>query len=277
VKSIFICHAIIAGMKSAFAWPGGKRALTPTLLKLIPEHSIYVEVFAGSAKLLFAKTPTRFEILNDLNGDVTNFFRVVKHRASELAERLEMECIHAGRFRELREQRADAATLCEVDRALRFAYLAWYSFGAKGEHFASVSANSPKCKRPLTRVRELLSEVAVRLGSVSIEQRDFAEILRRYDSAESFFYLDPPYVEFQANGRYRPLPKEKRDELFELLTGLQGKFLLSFDDHPEIRKRARAAGFHTRAVKVQYTLAPSGSTRNTPSPELLVSNYKLVA
>ncbi len=129
----------------------------------MPEHEIYAEVFAGSAKLLFAKDPCGLEVLNDLNGDLINFFRVAKHRPAELAELLEIECIHAGRFRELRTQ---AQPVTEIERALRFAYLVWYSFGAKGEHFASSSARSPKAKRPLDRVRELLRATADRLAKV---------------------------------------------------------------------------------------------------------------
>lgn len=89
-------------MESPFPWPGGKRALKGTLLKLIPEHSLYVEVFAGSAKLLFAKAPSKMEVMNDLNGEVINFFRVAKHRPAELAERLESgfwSCVGARRPR----------------------------------------------------------------------------------------------------------------------------------------------------------------------------------
>src|SRR6266702_79629 len=161
-------------MNSPFAWPGGKHALKATLLSLLPQHDLYCEVFAGSAKLLFAKEPSRHEVMNDLNGDVINFFRVAKHRSAELAERFEIECVHAGRFRELRSLGAAA---CEVERALRFAYLVWYSFGAKGTVFASSNARAFRMKRPLIRVRELLQQTAERLASVLIEQRDFSEIL----------------------------------------------------------------------------------------------------
>jgi DNA adenine methylase len=124
--------------QSPFAWPGGKRALKKTLLGLVPPHRVYVEVFAGSAKLLFAKEPSPREILNDLNGEVTNFFRVAKHRPAALAEMFERETIHAGRFREL----LAADSHDELERALRFAYLAWYSYGSKGQHFASSSART---------------------------------------------------------------------------------------------------------------------------------------
>jgi DNA adenine methylase len=261
-------------MNSPFAWPGGKRALKKTLLGLIPEHDIYAEVFAGSAKLLFAKEPSAHEVMNDLNGDVINFFRVAKHRPAELAEMFEVECIHSSRFRELRAI-VPVAGESEMERALRFAYLVWYSFGAKGEHFASMTAQSPKPSRSLRRVRELLQETACRLAKVLIEQRDFAEILSRYDSKRTFFYLDPPYVAFLANGRYAPLAKERRLEMFASLSKLKGSFLLSFDDHPEIRRLSRQHGFVTRKVDVTYTLA--GSAPRKPSPELLIANYPLRA
>jgi DNA adenine methylase len=256
-------------MNSAFAWPGGKRALLPTLLKLLPEHSLYVEVFCGSAKLLFAKEPSRREVINDLNGDVTNFFRVVKHRAAELAERLELECIHAGRFRELRA----ADPECEVDRALRFVYLTWYSFSAKGEHFASSNAKPGKNRRSLASVRETLQRTAERLASVQIEQRDFADILARYDSPGSFLYLDPPYVEFQGNGRYDPLDGARRVEMFRAIAKLKGKCLVSFDDHPEIRALAAKHKLHVCEVSVPYTIA--GGHKGSDAAELLIANYPI--
>jgi DNA adenine methylase len=257
-------------MNSPFAWPGGKRALQKTLLSLIPEHRIYAEVFAGSAKLLFAKEPANLEVMNDLNGEVINFFRVVKHRPAELAELLQLDCIHAGRFRELR---AKTDQELEIDRALRFAYLVWYSFGAKGEHFARGSAHILRPKRPLNRVRDLLMATAERLASVLIEQQDFAEILLRYDSPETFFYLDPPYVNFQPNGRYAPLEKKRRAEMFEQLATLKGKFLMSFDDCAEIRRLAKIHGFKKRRVGVVYTIC--GAAERKSSPELLIANYPI--
>jgi len=270
-------------MNSPFAWPGGKRNLKRTLLSLIPEHEIYVEVFAGSAKLLFAKPQSRCEILNDLNGDVINFFRVAKHRPAALAELFDHEIVHAERFRELkREHFTDGKTFtpeCELQRALRFAYLVWYSYGAKGEHFASSSAKGlnergPKMKRSLDRVRELLAETAARLRNVLIEQRSFEEMLARYDSAKTWFYLDPPYVHFQPNGRYKPLAEEQRETLFAALARLKGKFLMSFDDCAEVRALARKHRFHLRRVEVLYSLAAPVEGRKKTG-EVLIANSEI--
>jgi DNA adenine methylase len=211
-------------MESPFGWPGGKQRLKKTLLAAIPQHKAYVEVFAGSAKLLFAKAPSPWEILNDINDDLVNFFRVAKHRPSELAERLEHDLIAAGRFTELKQEKAHGG---EIERALRFAYLTWYSFGSMGESFASLQIKhlakvKVPVKRSLIRVRGLLADVAERLRCVLVENRDFADCIRRYDSRDTFFYCDPPYTDFQDNGRYKPMGARNR-ELFQILCRHQRK------------------------------------------------------
>lgn len=247
-------RATLQRMNAPFAWPGGKRCLKKTLLSLIPPHTLYVEVFAGSAKLLFAKEPSPREVMNDLNAELTNFFRVAKHRPAELAELFENEIVHARRFRDLRFGKP---TDDELHDALRFAYLVWYSYGAKGEHFASSNSKAllgGKVRRSLDLVRELLAVTSARLRNVLIEQRDFADIIARYDSAQTFFYLDPPYVHFGSNGRYAALTEEKREHLFELLERIVGKFVMSFDDCAEVRALCRRHNFKAQGVSVNYKL-----------------------
>jgi DNA adenine methylase len=254
-------------MISPFPWPGGKRALVPHLLKMIPTHRNYVEVFAGSAKLLFAKEPSTLEVLNDLNGDVVNFFRIAKHRPAELAEALEHECVHAARFLELS---AEATPDDELDRALRFAYLTWYSFGGKGTHFARPTVRG-RARKPLDSVRGLLEALARRLSAVCIEQKNFAEILARFDAEETFFYLDPPYLNFGSNDRYAPFTLERLQKLFTQLRGLKARWLMSFEDHSAVRAAVRECGFSMTSVEVPYTLA-SGN-RQKGGREVLICNY----
>ena len=258
-------------MNSPFAWPGGKRNLLSTLRTHIPEHTVYVEVFSGSAKLLFAKDPSTSEVLNDLNGELINFFRVVKHRAAELAEMLEQEIIHPDRFHELQ----DDASSSEMERALRFAYLTWYSYGAKGEHFAAASAKEvargASTRRPLDQIRQLLEQTSERLRRVRIEHRDFADLIRRFDTPETFFYLDPPYVHFQPIARYDALSSARREELFQLLSEIKGKFLMSFDDCVEVRDLATKYGFAVEEVETRYGLGNTVDSRGKIT-ELFVSS-----
>jgi DNA adenine methylase len=255
-------------MDSPFPWPGGKRSLKKILLQLIPQHRAYVEVFAGSAKLLFAKDPSRWEVLNDVNDELLTFFRVVKHRPAELAEMMEREFIGKARFAELR---ARTKMECEIEKALRFLYLVWFSFGGMGETFARHTLKMPRpVKRSLTIVREVLHQTAERLAHVLVDRRDFAECIDRYDSRDTFFYLDPPYTVFQANGRYEPLGEDRLRELFTMLRKIKGKFLLSFDDAPVVRELSR--GLCVKPVSVLYSLAANSKKQ---APELLISNYPL--
>jgi DNA adenine methylase len=258
-------------MDAPFGWPGGKKNLRKTLLQLIPAHDAYVEVFSGSAKLLFAKEPSQWEILNDVNDDLLNFFRVAKHRPAELAELLEAEIVSATRFKELRAAQGHAP---ELEQALRFIYLAWFSYGSKGEHFASTRIGQiGKRKHPVRKllscIRDLLARTAGRLRTVLIERRDFAECIRRYDSRKTFFYCDPPYTHFEPNGRYQPLG-DRQPELFESLAGVRGKFLLSFDNCQEVRSLAAKHKFRVRRVSVAYSL---GTGRQRAGRELLLSNF----
>jgi DNA adenine methylase len=263
-------------MNAPFGWPGGKRYLLKTLLRLIPEHKVYVEVFSGSAKLLFAKQPSHWEILNDVNDDLLNFFRVAKHRPAELAELFTQEFIGVGRFKDFRAEHFISARHCELQQAKRFAYLIWWSFGSKGEHFAHATLKQI-AKKPLRKttrdVAELLQRTSDRLREVVVDQRDFADCIARYDAPATFFYLDPPYTKFQDNGRYVPMDEKRNRELLDLLRKIKGKFLLSFDDAPLIRELASAAHFTVRTVGVLYTLG--ARTKQKKVQELLIANYQL--
>ncbi len=265
-------------MDAPFGWPGGKRSLIKTLLPLIPQHRAYVEVFSGSAKLLFAKAPSEWEVLNDINGDVVNFFRVAKHRPSALAELLETDVVASERFRDLLRQSGSTEireTENEVERALRFSYLTWNSFGCMGRTFASAAiqqlGSKPALRRSLASVNMLLEQTADRLAHVLVEDRDFAQCIDRNDCPDTFFYLDPPYTNFAPNSRYKPLG-ERVPELFNLLAHIQGKFLMSFDDAPIIRKLARQNKMTVRTVKTSYSLARGTHQHKR---ELLIANYSL--
>jgi DNA adenine methylase len=262
-------------MDSPFAWPGGKRALKKVLLQLIPKHRAYVEVFAGSAKLLFAKEPSRWEVLNDVNDDLLNFFRVVKHRPSELAESMEREFVGKARFAELRaeykmyiipEMRSIAPCAFSISPGIPSAQ----GRALHRAHHRAVGENGASDPPLDLAVREVLQQTAGRLSNVLVDRRDFADCIDRYDSRDTFFYLDPPYTAFQPNGRYQPISEARLRELFAILKDVRGKFLLSFNDAKIVREAAR--GFCIRPVSVLYSL---GANSGKKAPELLIANYPL--
>jgi DNA adenine methylase len=256
-------------MNSPLAWPGGKKNLVKRLLALLPPHRVYVEPFCGSAKLLFAKEPAPVEVISDANGDLINFFLVAKHRPCELAQRLQTSVAHPAWFKRLK-----AAGPCEdeVSRAFRFAYLNWFSFGAKGTTFTACRLHPRKALR---LVRQQLLAVSKRCEQVLIECSDYGAIVARYDSPQTFFYCDPPYVSFHPNNRYVPLVGAELDKFFDVLAGIKGKFLMSEQDCAEVRHRADARHFVRRRIGTEYSLNPRSSHR--ARRELLIANFKLGA
>ena len=108
-------------MAPIIPWIGGKRRLVDLLLSRFPPHSCYVEVFAGGAAVFFARHPADVEVLNDVNGDLVNLYRVVTHHLEEFVRQFKWALTSRQVFKWLQETRPE--TLTDVQRAARFFYL----------------------------------------------------------------------------------------------------------------------------------------------------------
>lgn len=208
------------------------------LLPLIPAHKTYVEAFGGAASMLFAKRPSEVEVYNDIDSDVVNFFRVLRDR-----EKFE-------RFREMvtltpysREEflfclNTLESTEDEVERAYKFFVVVRQSFGAMGRTWGYVVTTSIRGMAKLNSnwlsAIENLDAVYERFMRVQIEHNDFRKVLLCYDSENTFFYLDPPYL--ATTRKYLNLYKhemsnEDHKELIEIITNLRSKVLISGYDN----------------------------------------------
>jgi DNA adenine methylase len=254
-------------MIGPLAYVGGKRRLAAALMLLFPDHRTYVEPFAGGAQVLFAKPPSPVEILNDLSGDVINFFRVCQYHPRELVRWLQ----HAPASRALWGlcQRQDPDTLTDVQRAARFLYLQKNSYGGlivkQAYHYciAKPSNYNPES------LPTLIEAVSRRLARVQLECWPYEKILERYDRPRTFFYLDPPYVGVKI---YKfNFADEDYGRLADRLRALKGKFLLSINDHPVAREAFR--DFEMRPLEVHYTVA----AKVPRIRELVFANYPLPA
>ena len=244
---------------------GGKHRLARRLVEMIPEHVTYVEPFAGGAQVFFAKPPSRVEVLNDLSGDVINFFRVCQHHPEELIRCLRFAPASRALFGML--QRQDDGTLTNVQRAARFLYLQKNSFGGHviGQHY-HYGVSTRVNYNPDTLPR-LIDAASKRLARVQLECRPYELILERFDRETTFFYLDPPYVGVRF---YKfNLRNEEFERLADRLATVRGKFLLSINDHPVALKAFRR--FNLRKVRVAYT----ASRRMMSVRELVFANYTL--
>ncbi|WP_250440382.1 DNA adenine methylase, partial [Delftia tsuruhatensis] len=174
-------------------WIGGKRRLVDLLLKRFPAHSCYVELFAGGAAVYFARHPADVEVLNDVNGDLVNLYRVVTHHLEEFVRQFKWALTSRQVFKWLQETRPE--TLTDVQRAARFFYLQQHCFSGKvsGQSFGTATT-APAIN--LLRIEESLSAAHLRLaGGTYVEQLDWAACIDRYDRPHTLFYADPPYWE----------------------------------------------------------------------------------
>ncbi len=253
-------------MVGPLAYLGGKNRIARTIISLIPKHTCYCEPFCGGAQVFFHKERSKVELLNDRSEDVYNFLRTCQMHYEELVWYLRY-CVVSRRWFVLFEKTVPE-TLTDIQRAARFFFLQKNCYGGlivRRNFAASVQDGSNYNPEALP---ELLRKTHERLLHVQLECLPYQDILRKYDRPFTFFYLDPPYF----NRPYYKFNFEEKDyvELAERLAKLKGKFLLSLNDAPEIRRIF--AGFTIKTLQMTYSSQRKAGRRYQ---ELLISNYTL--
>jgi DNA adenine methylase len=247
-------------------WVGGKRRLAGEILPWFVPHTCYVEPFAGAAALLFNKVPSKVEVLNDVNADLVNLYRVVRHHLEEFVRQFKWALTSRKLFEWAQATPAEALT--DIQRAARFFYLQKLAFGAKveGQTFGVATTSSQALN--LLRIEEDLSAAHLRLSRVVIEHMDWTTCIERYDRPHTLFYCDPPYWGTEGYGVGFGLDQYKR--MAELLRTMKGKAIVSVNDIPEMRQAFK--GLTTRRLAIKYTVGGSGRGRGEKG-ELLVRNW----
>ena len=236
---------------------------------MLPPHETYVEPFCGAATLFLAKPPSRVEVLNDLDGELVNFWRIVKLHSKELVRQLSENLISRELF-DL-QKRAPTFGLTDVQRAARYFYLQRLCYGGRvNARTFSTSRHRPSGWNPSTLPNQFQS-LFKRLERTFIEHLDAVECIRRYDSRGTLFYLNPPYWDIK--GYKHNFEPQDFVRLLEALKGLEGKFILSINDTPEIR---RLFGIFTiREITSRYFMGNTNKSPDTRKPlrtELLIHN-----
>lgn len=225
------------GKVIAFGWYGGKFNHLNWLLPLLPQTTHYCEPFAGSAAVLLNREPSPVETYNDIDGEVVNFFRVLRDQHEDLIRAIGLTPFSREELRIAVEEPID--NLSELERARRFFVrarqvrtgLAQTASAGRWAHckLTSRAGMAGAVSRWLGSV-EGLSEIVQRLLRVQIENAAAIEIIQRYDSEETLFYCDPPYPH-DSRGDAHAYGYEMTDndhrELAEVLIGLKGKVALS--------------------------------------------------
>lgn len=248
---------------------GGKRRLADAILSRIPEHSCYVEVFAGGAAILFAKEdPAEVEVLNDIDGELVNFYRVLKHHLLEFCNQFRYSIVSRQIFDWL--SITPTETLTDIQRAARFYYLQKLCFGGRptGRTFGTATTSRPRLN--LLRIEEEISEAHVRLAHVFVEHLDWPECIKRYDRPHTFFFLDPPYWKLSGYGTSE-FGLEEYQKLADAMGSCKGRTLLTINDHPDIRKIF--TGFKYERLEITYIVGGVKSGRKKAT-ELLYRSWR---
>jgi DNA adenine methylase len=246
-------------------WIGGKRRLAKTILPMFPSHDCYVEPFCGAGAIFFLKEPSQAEIINDINSELVNLYRVVQHHLEEFIRQFKWALISRELYKWLQD--TPPYVLTDIQRAARFYYLQKLAFGGKvsKQTFGTAATSAPRLN--LLRIEEDLSAAHLRLARTCIEHLDWQACIIKYDRPFTLFYLDPPY--WQTEGYGVPFPLDEYQTMAEMMRSIQGKAILSINDHPDIR--AIFSGFEMDTVKINYTVG--GGEKRVEASELIVRSW----
>jgi DNA adenine methylase len=252
-------------MKSPLCYIGGKSRLANTIIDMMPEHRSYCEVFSGAAWVFFKKEPSRFEVINDLDSHLISFYRVLQNHLEEFLKQFKWLMASRQWFDDFKRQQA-AGGLTDIQRAARYYYLQRMCYGGrvKGRSFGHSPGRGPRIN--LLRMEEELSQVHLRLIRSIIENLAYQKFIATYDRPGTLFYCDPPY--YKAPFYDHNFELADYNELAAILAGIQGKFILSINDHPQMRAVFKA--FDVKPVKLNYSIAKAAQK---PVKELIVTNY----
>ncbi|MDW8080247.1 MAG: DNA adenine methylase [Thermoguttaceae bacterium] len=222
-------------LRPVVKWHGGKFYLVPRILELIPPHHTYVEPFGGTATVLINKPPAPVEVYNDLDGRITRLFRVLRDHPQEFLRRLQLTP-----YSELEWQEATDPTDDDIERARRD-FVRWrLSIGGRGEAFSYTLHRVRRGMADvvsgfLSAIDEVLPLIIERLRRVQILCRDAFEVIPKWDSPDTLFYCDPPYlpsVVTRSNVYGCTLSDRDHDRLLKLLCRCRGKVILSGYPNP---------------------------------------------
>lgn len=221
--------------RPALRYFGAKFRLAPWIIGQFPPHTCYVEPFGGAGGVLLRKEPSLYEVYNDLDGEVVNFFRMLREHPEDL-----VRAIHLTPYSREEQRLSFEPTdgLSDLERARRLYVRCWQTHGGGRTQWQSGWRYQVTNKRGKSQLADWnqtdhLEAIIQRLKSVQIEHDDAIRVIERFDSADTLFYVDPPYLASTRSVRWRDkaytceLDEEYHHNLASALNRIQGMALVS--------------------------------------------------
>lgn len=215
------------------------------IVRLLPPHTTYVEPFGGAAHVLFAKPPSPVEVYNDVDGDLVNFFRVLRdaEKSAELQRRLQLTPYSRQEFCYCLSHYKDP-NVDDVERARMFFVVVRQSFCGQirspswGYSISASTNNAASTASASARIVDCLHIIAERFRRVQVEHGDYRAVMTRYSTADTVCYCDPPYhPDTRRSGGYQhDFTHDDHVRLVEFLLDYHSMVVLSGYDHPLYRQ-----------------------------------------
>lgn len=262
-------------MKPPLTYYGGKQKLSELILKLIPKHFLYCEPFFGGGAVFFAKEPSMVEVINDTNGELINFYKVIKNQFPKLQKEIKAS-LHS---RLLHQSANIILKHPELFDEIKRAWAVWVS---ANQSMGSIMGNTWRLRlkenSSATRIfykREAFTETyAKRLEKTQIECRDAISVISSMDCPDAFFYCDPPY--FNSNmGHYKGYTEREFESLLTILSKIKGKFLLSSYPSTLLAEYSKKYKWKTKQIEMQLSASSTRGAKPKLKTEVLTGNYDL--
>lgn len=260
----------VAPVRPVAPWIGGKRRLAERIVERIEAvpHELYCEPFLGMGGVFLRRRHAPpAEVINDLSRDVATLFRVLQRHYQAFLEMLRWQLTTRSDFERLMATPPD--TMTDLERSARFLYLQRCGFGGKVIGRAFGVSYTTGARFDVTKIVPLLEDVHCRLTGVVIECLPWQACIAKYDRPGALFYLDPPYWGSERDYG-QGFGRDDFEALAAVLGALEGSFILSLNDTPDVRRTFRS--FQIEAVQTVYSVG--GGSTSKPVREVLISSRR---
>lgn len=245
-------------MKSPIPWIGGKSQLKNKIVEAFPPDKNYdrfIDVFGGGGSVLFAKDKhAALEVYNDANSNLVNFFRCLKYHRQELEREIRYYLNSREMFLDCKDH-INSRGFTDIQRAAMFFVLIKTSYGADVRSFGY--------NKKMLNTDDFKS-LENRLMGVTIENKDYADLIKVYDRPKALFYCDPPYHKTEKHYDIK-FTQADHEKLCLILHRINGKFVLSYNDDDYIR--SLYADYNITAV------SRSNSLSSDSFKEVIITNF----
>lgn len=275
-------------MNPLIKWIGGKVNSVKIINKILPPHSCFIEVFAGGLSIFFGREqPSKIEVINDLNGELINLYKIIQQNPKEFIERSKYELYSRKLFDEyVKDFNLDNhLKLSNLERGFRFYCIVRESFsGIFGSGWSfSCKVESPKI---FQNSFDIIDSINKRLKNVYIENRDFQYVIEHWDCEDVCMFLDPPYIKPPVDDYYFKsfsgnFTIYDHQRLYNSISKMKGKFILTIDDCSFVRERyinnQEKLGKDRKFWFIENVLhyASSSNEDRKHVTELIITNYDI--